>query len=446
MITNFLFLLVLIALNAFFAASEIALISLNDNKIKIMADSGNKKAKQLVKILSEPTKFLATIQIGITLAGFFASAFAAESFADPLVSFIQTFDVPITEGVLKVSIVLIITIILAYFTLVLGELVPKRIAMQKAEGIAFSVIGPLSVLSKIASPFIKLLTASTNFFVRLFGVDPNADEENVTEEEIRMMIDVGEEKGAIYEHEKFMINNIFEFNNKTAEDIMIHRMEIVGIPVTLELPEILKIIEEEKYTRIPVYNKKIDDIVGILHVKDLIPLINNDKSTKEFVLKDNIRKPFFVPMHRKIDELFIDFQSTRTHFAIVIDEYGGTEGILTLEDIIEEIVGNIFDEDDEEELEINKIAEDTYAVNGMINLDELEGPFDIELPIDEFDTLSGFLISLLGKIPSKGDMVEVKYKHLRIEIVEVTEKRIEKVIVHIDKGYNQIIGVDRHEK
>ena len=432
MIIYFLFLLFLIALNGFFAASEIALISLNDNKIKIMADSGNKKAKRLVKILSEPTKVLATIQIGITLAGFFASAFAAESFADPLVTFVQSFDVPITEGVLKVSIVLIITIILAYFTLVLGELVPKRIAMQKSEEIAFAVIGPLSVLSKIASPFVKLLSVSTNFFVRLFGIDPNASEENVTEEEIRMMVDVGEEKGAIYEHEKFMINNIFEFNNKTAEDIMTHRIKIVGISVTSDLTEILKVIEEEKYTRIPVYNKKIDDIVGILHVKDLLNLINNDKSTKEFVLEDYVRKPFFVPIHSKIDELFIDFQSTRTHFAVVIDEYGGTEGILTLEDILEEIVGNIFDEDDEMELDINKIAEDTYEVNGMINLDELEAPLNILLPVQEYDTLSGFLISLLGKIPPKGDVVEVNYKHLRMEIVEVTEKRIEKVIVRID--------------
>jgi len=432
MITKFLFLLLLIAINAFFAASEIALISLNDNKIKIMANSGNKKAKHLVKLLSEPTRFLATIQIGITLAGFFASAFAAESFSDPLVALLQTFNIPIAEGVLKVSTVLVITIILAYFTLVLGELVPKRIAMQKSEGIAFTVVGPLSILSKITSPFVKLLTISTNFFVRLFGVDPYSDEGNVTEEEIRMMVDVGEEKGTIFEYEKFMINNIFEFNNKTAEDIMTHRMEIVGISITSSLSEILKVIDEEKYTRIPVYDKKIDNIIGILHVKDLINLINNDKSTKEFTLKDYIRKPFFVPIHRKIDELFIDLQSTRTHIAIVIDEYGGTEGILTLEDLIEEIVGNIFDEDDEVEIELNKIGENTYEVSGMINLDDLEDPFDIELPIDEFDTLSGFLISLLGRIPSKEEAAEVTYKHLRMEIVEVTEKRIEKVIVHID--------------
>lgn len=347
MITKFILLLVLIGINAFFAASEMALVSLNDIKIESMAESGNKKAKQLVKLLGEPTKFLATIQIGITLAGFFASAFAAESFAGPLVTFIQSFDISINQGVLKISVVIIITIILAYFTLVLGELVPKRIAMQKSEKIAFFVIGPLSVLSKIASPFVKLLTVSTNFFVRLFGIDPNKDEENVTEEEIRMLIDAGEEKGTIYEHEKFMIHNIFEFNDKTAKDIMIHRTEIVATPITSDLPKILKIIEEKRYTRIPVYNKNIDDIVGMLRVKDLIPLLSSDITTKKFILKDKLRKAYFVPLHRKIDKLFVDFQLNRRHFAIVIDEYGGTAGIVTLEDIIEEIVGNIFDEDDD---------------------------------------------------------------------------------------------------
>ncbi len=432
MSTNVLLLIILVALNAFFAASEIALISLNDTKIKIMADSGDKKAIQLVKLLGEPTKFLATIQIGITLAGFLASAFAAESFADPLVAFLQSFHLPIAERVLKVSTVIVITIILAYATLVLGELVPKRVAMQRSERIAFTVIGPITILSKITSPFVKFLTISTNFFVRLFGVDPNAEQEHVTEEEIRMMVDVGEELGTIYEHEKFMINNIFEFNNKTAEDIMTHRTEIVGLPITASLSEVLRIVEEERYTRIPVYDQVIDDIVGILHVKDLIHLIDNSKAVKDFNLSDIIRKPFFVSIHKKIDEVFIDLQSTRTHFAIVVDEYGGTGGILTLEDLLEEIVGNILDEDDEIELEIKKIDENTYEVNGLVELDKLEIPLDVELPIDEFDTLSGFLIGLLGRIPVKGDTVEINYKHLRMEIVEVTEKRIEKVIIHIE--------------
>lgn len=429
-------LLVLVLLNAFFSAAEIALVSLNDNKIKVMADNGNTKALQLVKLLSEPTRFLATIQIGITLAGFLASAFAAESFADPLVSYIKSYDVPISEGVLKATTVLIITIILAYMTLVFGELVPKRIGMQKSEGIAFAVVRPITILARTASPFVKLLTMSTNFVLRILRFDPHANEENVTEEEIRILIDIGEEKGAIFEHEKFMINNIFEFNNKTTEDIMIHRLEMVSMPVSMNLSEVLQTVGHKKYTRIPVYEKEIDNIVGILYVKDLLKLINNEKLIDEFSLKKYIRKPLFVQKNKKIDELFMELQKARTHFAIVIDEYGGTEGIITLEDLIEEIVGNIFDEDDEIENDIVKIDEYIYEIDGLIRLDELEETFDIEFPVEEFDTLSGFLIHLLDGIPNNNEHIETQYMHLRFEIVDFTEKRIEKVIVHIENMKN----------
>ncbi|MBN7772367.1 hemolysin family protein [Clostridium aminobutyricum] len=436
MITKVIFLLILIAANAFFAASEIALISLNDNKIKLMAEEGNKKAKQLVKLLSEPSKFLATIQIGITLAGFLASAFAAESFSDPIVNVLKEYHFPISESVLKVTTVAIITVILSYFTLVLGELVPKRIAMKKSESIAFFVVMPLTILSKMTSPFVKFLTISTNAFVRIFGVDPNSEQENVTEEEIRMMIDVGEENGTIHEREKMMINNIFEFNDKTAEHIMTHRMELVSIPVTAKLEEIAAIIDQEKYTRIPVFEENIDNIIGILHVKDLIPLINNEQGVKNFNLKAIIRKPFLIPVHKKIDELFVELQLAKTHIAIVIDEYGGTAGIVTIEDLVEEIVGNIFDEYDEEEFDLKEINPTTFEVNGMISLSELEKPFDVELPVEDYETLNGFLISLFGNIPPKGKISEIRYKHLRIQTIEMTDKRIEKVMVYLEDKTN----------
>ena len=278
MITKIALLFILIGLNAFFAASEMALISLNDNKIKLMAENGNKKAKKLVKLLSEPSRFLATIQIGITLAGFLASAFAAESFADPIVGVLGGLNIPLSPSILKVSTVLIITLVLSYFTLVIGELVPKRIAMNRSESIAFFVVGPLTVLSIVANPFVKLLTFSTNSVVRLFGIDPNSTEDDVTEEEIRMLVDVGEEKGAINEREKIMINNIFEFNNKTAEDIMTHRMELVAIPKSIHIVELIQILKTEQYSRIPVYEKSVDNIVGILHVKDLLPLIASNST------------------------------------------------------------------------------------------------------------------------------------------------------------------------
>ena len=432
MTTQILFLILLIGVNAFFAASEIALISLNDNKIKIMADEKNLKAIQLVKLLSEPSRFLATIQIGITLAGFLASAFAAESFADPLVNIIKAYDLPITDSVLRVLTVTVITIILSYFTLVLGELVPKRVAMKKAESIAFFVVTPLTVLSKVTSPFVKFLTASTNFCVRLFGIDPSSNDDDVTEEEIRMMIDVGEEKGTIHEREKIMINNIFEFNNKTAEDIMTHRMELVGIPHDIGLRKLIDIVKTEQYSRIPVYNESIDNIIGVLYVKDLLPLIV-EEAEDDFELDSYIRKPFFVPIQKKIDELFFELQATNIHIAIVIDEYGGTAGIVTVEDLLEEIVGNIFDEyDEEEDKEFKQIDETIFEVKAMISLEELEEHLEVELPVEEYETLNGFLIGLIGNIPSKDEEIEVQFKNLYFRVIEVTDKRIEKVIIEVN--------------
>lgn len=430
MVIAVLFLLVLVMINAFFAASEMALISLNDNKIKMMAEEGNKKARQLVKLLGEPSRFLATIQIGITLAGFLASAFAAESFANPVVTALKEMSLPVSDGVLRATTLVVITLILSYFTLVFGELVPKRIAMKKSEGIAFFAVGVLMVLSMITAPVVKLLTASTNFFVRLAGIDPYSVDDDVTEEEIRMMVDVGEERGAINEREKTMINNIFEFNNKTVSDIMTHRMDLFSVSIDIDLEELIGYVKDERYTRIPVYEGTVDNIIGILHLKDLIFLIN-EECTNDFKIRNKIRKPYFVSTGKKIDELFVDLQKSKTHIAVVIDEYGGTAGIVTIEDLIEEIMGNIFDEFDEEEIEFKMINDHTYEVSGMISLDDLEELIDTDLPIDDYETFSGFLIGLIGKIPSKGDVLEIDYRNLKIKILDVSDKRIEKTIVYL---------------
>lgn len=423
-------LMILIVLNAFFAASEIALISLNDNKIRLLAEEGDKKANLLKNLLSEPSRFLATIQIGITLAGFLASAFASESFADPLVKFLLTLGVPIPEAWLKTAAVFVITIILSYFTLVLGELVPKRIAMKKAESIANFVANPLNILSIVASPFVKLLTASTNFFVRLFGIDPHEEEEKVTEEEIRMMVDVGEEKGTIQETEKEMINNIFEFNNKTVTDIMTHRTEIAALPVDASLHEVTAFFNEEKYSRIPVYEDHIDNIIGVMHSKYLIQYLSDNGSNNEnFSLREIIRKPYFVPTSKRTDELFRELQQNKTHLAIIIDEYGGTAGLVTLEDLIEEIVGNIFDEDDEIEKDMEKIDENTFIIKGSVSLDEVQETLGASLPVDDYETLSGFIIGQLGRIPEKGDKSTIEFNELVFKVEEVEEKKVAKIKV-----------------
>ncbi|WP_309119713.1 hemolysin family protein [Paenibacillus sp.] len=424
MVTALLVLAVLIVLNAFFAASEIALISLNDNKIKAMAEEGHKKAGLLHKLLSEPSRFLATIQIGITLAGFMASAFAAESFAGRLADALYATGIPISIEILETVSVVLITVSLSYFTLVLGELVPKRIAMEKSEAIAMFAVMPLTALSKLTAPFVKLLTLSTNVLVRLFGVDPNADKEQVTEEEIRMMVDVGKENGAIDETEKRMINNIFEFDNKSVSDIMTHRRNVVSFPLSITLREAASRIHEEKFTRFPVYDEHIDNIVGILHVKDLLPFIAEGREASTFDLQAMIRKPYFVPESKKIDELLKELQLNKVHMAVAIDEYGGTAGVVTIEDLIEEIVGNIYDEYDEDEKPIEQADDGTYIVNGGVHIREIKALLNIEIEDDEFDTLSGFIISRLGRIPEEHEQPSIDFAGFRFQVEEMNEMRL----------------------
>lgn len=426
MVTEILVILLLLLVNAFFAASEMALISLNDNKIKMMAEQGDKKAKLIHRMLSEPSKFLATIQIGITLAGFLSSAFASESFSDNLVNMLQKTNIPVPVSTLKTFSVFIISIILSYFSLVLGELVPKRLAMKKAEAMSMLSIKPLKILNKIMGPFVNLLTVSTNAVVRLFGIDPNSKEDEVTEEEIRMMVDVGEEKGVIQETEKLMINNIFEFDNKAVSEIMTHRTEIVGISKDASFKEVMALVNSELYTRFPVYEENIDNIIGILHTKDLFKYVGGD-SPKDFSLNKLLRQPYFVPSSKKIDELFVEIKKMKNHMAVVIDEYGGTAGLVTLEDVVEEIVGNIFDEYDEEEKEIETIDETSYRINGSMDLDRVHEYLDIEMPDDEYETLSGFLIGQLGRIPNKGEKPEIKYGGYIFKVEQIDEKRISSV-------------------
>ena len=428
MYIELLILILLIVLNGFFAASEIALISLNDNKLRFMSNDRNKKKIELLKkLLSEPGRFLATIQIGITLGSMLSSAFASESFSDRLVGLIKLTGIPVPDAVLKSISVIVISMILSYFSLVIGELVPKRIAMKKEEDISLFAVRPLYILSVATLPVVKFLNASTNVIVRLFGIDPNQDEEEVTEEEIRMMVDVGEEKGAIQENEKEMINNIFDFDNKTAMDIMTHRTDIVALPIDAGLKEVINVINEEKYTRIPVYEGSIDNIIGILHAKDIIKFIDCDQSREDFDLRKLIRNPYNVPWSKRTDELFSELQKNKNHMAIIIDEYGGTAGIVTMEDLVEEIVGNILDEYDEEEKELEKLDDNTYIASGSVGLDVVKEQFDAPLPIEEYDTLSGFVISQLGRIPEHEEKPEIEFSGLIFKVMEISEKKIEKI-------------------
>ena len=419
MASRLLLLAILILINAFFAATEIAFISINDAKIEKKVKEGNKRAKQIKKMLKDPSKFLATIQIGITLAGFLSSAFAADAFADDLAPIMQNL-IPLGLAVWKSISIVIITMILSYFTLVLGELVPKRLAMRNSEKIAFATIGIIRTISIITAPFVKLLTASTNGISKIFGIT-GSDEETVTEEEIRMMIDVGEEKGSIKEEEKELINNVFEFNDKQVSEIMTHRMDIYAIDIESDISKILDELNEYKYSRIPVYEESIDNIVGMLFIKDLLAVINKKEKVK---ISNLLREAYFVSENKLINELFRDLQRNKHQLAIVLDEYGGTAGLVTMEDIVEELVGNIFDEYDDEEKDFEQIDDNTFMINGTVSIHDLRKILDVSVPEGEYDTLSGYLIDILGRIPSDDEKPIIETKEVTYKIEDYEDRRI----------------------
>ena len=424
MISQLVVLAILILLNAYFAASEIAFISLNDAKIEKQAKEGNKKAKQIEKMLKEPSKFLATIQIGITLAGFLSSAFASDTFADMLAPALYNLAPFISLGLWKSISIIVITIILSFFTLVFGELVPKRLAMKHYEKIAFATIGVIRGISIVTSPFVKLLTNVTNGISKIFGVGEN-EEETVTEEEIKMMVDQGEEKGTIKEEEKELINNVFEFNDITVSEIMTHRKDIFAVDINISNEELLRELsrEEYRYSRIPVYDETIDEVKGILYVKDVLKNINK----KNFKVTNVVKEAYFISQNRLINEVFKELQKNKMQIAIIVDEYGGTAGLITMEDILEELVGDIYDEYDKVENEYEKIDENTYMLSGSLPIYDVNKLLDSEIPEGDYDTLSGYLQEELGRIPEDEEKPVIETEKVTYKIEEYEDKRIIKV-------------------
>lgn len=423
-------LLVLVLINAFFAMSEIAIISLNDAKIERMAEDGHKKAKLILKLTENSSRFLSTIQIGVTLAGFLSSASAATSFAEMLTAAVVNGTGWQRDVIYPVSVV-VITLIMSYFSLVLGELAPKRIAMQIPEKVSFAVVSPLLFISKVTAPFVKFLSLSTNAVVRLFGFDPNADEEVVTEEEIRMLVDVGEEKGVIENTQKEMINNIFEFDDTDAGDIMTHRTDVDAADINdLTLDELVKLAIESGRSRIPVYEDDIDNIVGVVYIKDLLKYVGKQVPARE-TLRSIMREAYFIPESKEIGELFKEMSARKLQMAVVVDEYGGTAGIVTLEDIVEAVMGNIQDEYDDEEEEISKIDENTFTVDGTVDIEEIEELTGKTFPEGDYETLAGYILDELQCIPKDGEMNEVEFENVKFTVLSVEDKRIDKIKVEI---------------
>ena len=424
MASQILVLVILIALNAFFAATEIAFISLNDVKIELKVKEGNKKAKKIQKMIKDPSKFLATIQIGITLAGFLSSAFASDAFANILAPKFYNLIPYISLARWREISIIIITLILSYFTLVFGELVPKRIAMKYSEKLAFMAVGVVRVISIVTLPFVKLLTFSTNIVSKLFGVT-GQEEEEVSEEEIKMMIDVGEEKGTIEKGEKEMINKIFEFNDRVVSEIMIPRTQVYALDMELTISEAIdELNEDTRYSRVPIYDENIDNVRGIVYLKDML-LTQKNKNTK---LKNIAREAIYVLESVYIDDVFKELKKNKKQIAIVVDEYGGTAGIVTMEDILEEIVGEIYDEYDIEEIKYKKIDNNTFILDGEMPIYEVERILEVDLPEGDYDTISGYLLFELNRIPNdkeKGIIIEKDKVIYKVEKIE--GNRIKKV-------------------
>lgn len=421
--------IILTGINAFFSSAEMAIVSLNKNKLKILIEDGNKKAILLDNLLKEPSKFLSTIQVGITLASFFASASAATGLSQFLSEALKPLKIPYSS---QISMILI-TFILSYVTLVFGELIPKRIALRNSENIALSSVGVIVFISTIFSPFVKFLTFSTNLVLTILRMREDNIEEKVSKEELRSLVEVGKEHGVINETEQEMIENIIEFDEKIAREIMIPRTKVFLIDKNISIHELFENKEIEKYSRIPVYENEADNIIGILMAKDLM-IEAYKKGFDNIKISDLVQEAYFVPETKNVNELFNEMQLEKKHITILIDEYGGFSGIVTLEDLIEEVMGNIDDEFDDEDLSIHQISKNKYLVNGDVSLYNLNDNFHFELESKYYDTLSGILIENLGYIPEDNENIEpITINGVIFKPQRVRNKKIEKVVMTFDK-------------
>ncbi len=425
-----LFQLFLILLNAVFACAEIAVISINEIKLKKLAEDGNRGALRLLSLTAQPAKFLATIQVGITLAGFLGSAFAADNFSDKIVDWLVSLGISISPAKLDVLSVIGITFVLSYVTLILGELVPKRIAMQSAEKIALSMSGVIYFIAKIFAPLVWLLTASTNLVLRLCGINPEEKNENITEEEIRIMVDAGSEIGIIDDTEKDLIHNIFEFDDKLAEEVMTHRTEVTFLNINDSFETWEKSMIDTRYSVYPVFQDKRDNVIGTISIKDYFKFKGEPR---EKLLEHALKPVQFINELCPIDDLFKIMQRSRNHFAVIVDEYGSMEGIVTMNDLLEELVGDLEDDVSAPPLQpmIEQIKQNIWRVRGIAPIDDVQEDLHISIPVGDYDTFAGFVFSLMGSIPKSKKNIRLTYKNIKMKILHIKGRRIEDVLVQL---------------
>ena len=427
LLLQLLFLGFLILLNAFFASSEVALISLKPATVRRLGTEGGRRGRRLADLVGNSGRFLATVQVGVTFAGFMASAFAADTFSEPVTGWLyglgfQFLSKKILGGVIMVA----ITILLSYISLVFGELVPKQLGLRYAEAVALNVAGPIDFIARVTAPFVWFLNASVNFVLRLFGVTPGNSQE-VTEEEIRMMVDIGEENGAIESDEKRMIENVFEINNTTAAEVMTHRTEMVALDIEAPPEEVEKVLMSCGFSRVPVYREDIDEIIGFLHFREYLSAKVQGTSAPD--IRKLLKPVYLAPETMRANILFRNMQSKKFGMAIILDEFGGTSGLVTIEDLLEEIVGSLYDEYDEADIEIEQLGEGEWRIDGSMRLDEISRRLDLALPEEEYDTIGGLVFGMLNEVPTVGATVELPVSGISIRVESVEERRVDKVIL-----------------
>ncbi|MBR3738220.1 MAG: HlyC/CorC family transporter [Eubacterium sp.] len=428
MIGKIILLIVLIFLNAVFASAEIAVISMNDAKLHQLTNEGNKKAQMLSKLVSQPSRFLATIQVAITLAGLLSSAFAADSFSQPIVKWLIDSGVSVSEKTLSAVTLVVITLILAYFNLVFGELVPKRIAMKRAEKMALGMSGMLYGVSIIFKPIVFILTVSTNLVLRIFGIDPNENDEKVTEEEIRMLLSQGREQGTINDYENEIIQNVFEFNDWAIEQICTHRRDVNSLDADDSIEQWNKTIFETRHTYYPVFKDNNENIIGILDTKDYFRLSKKSKAT---VMRSAVDEPFYAPEGMKANVLLKQMKSKRNYFAVIIDEYGGFEGIITLHDLMESLVGDMNDIEEGKVLsDIQPLTQGNWRIRGSADIHEVSETLGVDLTDDDlYDTFNGYVCSVIQRIPNDGEMFVCETDELIISVKSVKNHMIQSATV-----------------
>lgn len=423
-----LLIVVLTLINAFFASAEMAVVSINKNKIKRLAMDGNKKAKAVEKLTEDETKFLSTIQVGITLAGFFSSATAALTLSDGFGNLLSQINIPYSNQIATV----LITILLSFITLIFGELFPKRIALRNPEATSMKYARTLLFIKMIFTPFVKVLSGTCNLLVKITGVEKGINEEKISDNDVIDVVNEGIADGTFDEEKSKMIESTLKFYHLNASDLMQPRVDVFMINIEDNLQENIKMILEEKYTRIPVYQDEKDNIIGVINTKDLLSICYYD-SLEKIDLLSVMRKPYFVHEYIEANDLFKKMKENKEQMAILMDEFGGFSGIVTMEDLIEEIVGNIMDEYDEEDTNITKIDDKTYVVKGITPIHELNINLDLRLDEEntEYDTIAGLIVTSINKIPKPKDDIQLDVSNIHLRVLEIVGHRINKILVEI---------------